>query len=114
MKGDDSNLVYSTASGSICPGCSRPVKNCTCRQLKKSSVPESGRVEVRFETSGRKGKGVTLISGLPLSQDDLLELSRKLKSQFATGGAVKGYVIELQGNQRNKALQELRLLGYLV
>ena len=113
MSDTEFNLVYSTSSGSICPGCSRPKKNCLCRELKKAALPEAGKPDIRFETSGRKGKGVTLITGLPLSQEGLLALSKKLKSQFGTGGAVKEYTIELQGDQRDKTFQALRSLGYL-
>ena len=103
-------IIYSTDHGTMCPGCSKPVKQCVCRQVKKASVPASaGRpVRVRYETKGRKGKGVTIISGLPLSEAALEELARKLKTRFGTGGAVKDGVIELQGDHRAQVEQELR------
>ncbi|MFA6357896.1 MAG: stress response translation initiation inhibitor YciH [Candidatus Omnitrophota bacterium] len=111
----ESNFVYSTLHGAICPGCSKPVKECICQQIKRSVLPEtSGKVRVRHETAGRKNKGVTIIYGLPLSQEQLEDLAAKLKSTFGTGGAVKDYTIQLQGQQVEKAELELRRLGYLI
>ena len=109
-----SRLVYSTDLGSLCSACGKSKNSCICRQMKRKSVPEaSGAVSIHYETVGRKGKGMTLISGLPLSEDDLTALAKKFKQQFATGGAVKDFVIELQGDQREKAVPALRKLGYL-
>jgi translation initiation factor 1 len=73
-----------------------------------------GIARLYYETKGRKGKGMTLITGLPLSQDRLLDLAKKLKQRFATGGSVKDNIIELQGDHRKQAAQELRTLGYIV
>jgi len=117
MKDNDSNarLVYSTSSGSICPGCAKPVDNCVCLELKKTTVPEtSGVVRLRYETKGRKGKGMTFIIGLPLSETGLLDLAKQLKQRFGTGGSVKEHAIELQGDHREQVGQELRRLGYCV
>jgi len=49
-----------------------------------------------------------------LSQVQLENLAKKLKSTFGTGGAVKEYTIELQGDQRERAAFELRRLGFAV
>lgn len=110
----NSRLVYSSDKGSMCPNCSKPVKECICREVKRSALPETtAKVRIRHETAGRRNKGVTIIYGLPLSQDQLEKLAKKLKSTFGTGGAVKGYTIELQGGQCEKVAVELRRLGYL-
>ena len=109
----NSNLVYSTSQGAICPGCGQAVNSCVCRDIKKSALPDTARVaRVRYEKN-RKGKGMTLISGLALSEAALLDLAKKLKQGFGTGGSVKDYTIELQGDFRKQAEQELRKLGYL-
>ena len=68
----------------------------------------NGVVRVRYETKGRKGKGVTLITGLLLSENGLEELSRQLKRHLSTGGTVKDHTIELQGDHREKVEQILR------
>jgi translation initiation factor 1 len=111
----DTQLIYSSDQGSICPDCSKPIKECICREIKRNALPEtSGKVRIRHETAGRRNKGVTIIYGLPLSQEQLEKLAKKLKSTFGTGGAVKDYTIELQGDQREKVAVELRRLGYSV
>ena len=110
----NSRLVYSTSVGSICPACSQPVKSCVCRKIKKKVVSQTDdKVRLSYETTGRKGKGVTLITGLPLSEEKLLVLAKQFKSQFGIGGSVKDKTIELQGDQREKAAVELSRLGYL-
>lgn len=115
MRSDDPNsrLVYSTSHGEICSGCARAIDNCACHEIKKSAVPNTGGVvRLRYETKGRKGKGMTLITGLPLSEAGLLALAKKLKQRFGTGGSVKDHVIELQGDHQEQAAQELRRMGY--
>ena len=108
----NSNLVYSTLRGAICPGCGKIVDSCVCRDMKKAAVPNTdGVVRLRYER-GRKGKGMTLITGLALSESGLLDLAKKLKQRFGTGGSVKDYTIELQGDFQKQAEQELRKLGF--
>jgi translation initiation factor 1 len=117
MKNADpsTRLVYSTSLGVVCPGCAKPVKACVCRKMKRIEVPKpDGVARLRYETQGRKGKGVTLIIGLPLNQERLLELARQLKQRFGTGGAVKDHIIELQGDHRRQTRLELGKLGYSV
>ena len=111
----NSNLIYSTEQGSVCPDCSRSISGCVCREIKRNALSGASlKVKIRHETAGRKNKGVTIIYGLPLSQELLEQLAKKLKSTFGTGGAVKDYTIQLQGDQREKSEVELRRLGYSV
>jgi len=110
----NSSLVYSTARGPICPGCGKMTGSCMCRDMKKAAAPDTeGTVRLRYEIKARKGKGMTLISGLALSEAAFLDLAKKLKQRFGTGGSVKDCVIELQGDFRKQAEQELRKMGFL-
>ncbi|MFG1495745.1 translation initiation factor Sui1 [Saccharospirillum sp. HFRX-1] len=105
-------LVYSTESGRTCPDCGQPVADCRCAP---DAPPEGdGVVRVSRETKGRKGKGVTLISGLALPEKELKALAKKLKAKCGTGGTVKDFVIEIQGDQRDTLVPELEKLGYRV
>lgn len=106
--------VYSTDGGRICPGCVRPIAQCVCRDRSRPRDQGDGIVRIGRETKGRKGAGVTLIRGLPLSDDALKALAKRLKSQCGVGGAVKDGVIELQGDQRAKAEALLAAEGYRV
>lgn len=71
-------------------------------------------MRVSRETKGRKGKGVTLISGLPLNSRDLEILSRELKQKLGTGGTIKNRVIEIQGDHRDPLFEELKNRGFTV
>jgi translation initiation factor 1 len=69
-------------------------------------------VRVGREVAGRAGKGVSVISGLPLGQAELEELATRLKKLCGAGGAVKNGVIEIQGDHRGRLVSELLKLGY--
>lgn len=101
-------LVYSTECGRICPQCGQPARKCVCHQRCKQAQPAAGGpVRVVFDTKGRKGKAMTVITGLKMSQAQLEEFARFLKQKLGTGGSVKDGAIELQGDQREKVLGEL-------
>lgn len=106
-----SDIVYSTAYGKMCPSCGKPVKSCVCNKKKKNRVTGDGRVRVRLEKKGRKGKGVTLISGLPLTVNELESLAKELKRKCCCGGTVKEGVIEIQGDFRDVIITELKNKG---
>lgn len=113
MREKNSTLVYSSATGRICPQCEKPAAGCDC--ARKKAVPEGdGSVRVGRETKGRKGKGVTLVSGVPLAGDALAELAQQLKKKCGSGGTLKDGVIEIQGDHRDFLLVELQKRGYKV
>ncbi|MEH6357488.1 MAG: translation initiation factor Sui1 [Pseudomonadales bacterium] len=108
-----SHLVYSTDQGRLCPGCEQPQQQCQCKQ---NSAPPAGDGIIRIsrQTKGRKGKGVTLIVGIPLAADDLKSLAKQLKKSCGSGGTVKDGIIEIQGDYREQLLPLLVKLGYQV
>ncbi|MEA2297981.1 MAG: translation initiation factor 1 [Solirubrobacteraceae bacterium] len=77
-----------------------------------SRPPAAGRVKVRRETAGRRGKPVTTVAHLPLDDDGLRELAGALKKRCGVGGSAKDGVIELQGDHRTVVLELLRARGY--
>lgn len=110
-------LVYSTESGRMCPGCRRPMADCVCNDRSRYRTRDEsgdGVVRVGRETKGRKGAGVTTVTGLPLSGEALKKLSKTLKAKCGVGGAVKDGVIELQGDQRARVQNLLEAEGYKV
>jgi translation initiation factor 1 len=64
------------------------------------------------ETKGRKGKGVTVITGVVLDREGLARLATELKQKCGAGGTVRGPVIEIQGDHRDLLVQELKRRGY--
>ncbi|MGD0401256.1 MAG: translation initiation factor Sui1 [Syntrophobacteraceae bacterium] len=106
-------IVYSTGHGRMCPVCGKPVAKCVCHQ--KKEIPQSnGIVSVRKETKRRKGKCVTVITGVPLDKTRLGELGKQLKAKCGAGGTVRDGVIEIQGDHRDLLLEELRKCGWTV
>ena len=108
----NSGLVYSTDRGRMCPKCGKPAAQCSCAG---GSAPKGdGIVRVARETKGRKGRGVTVITGVPLGAQELKELATRLKQKCGTGGTVKGGVIEIQGDHRDVLVDLLSEHGWTV
>jgi translation initiation factor 1 len=110
-------LVYSTEHGDICPGCRQPQNDCRCTEQAEQErlAALDGVVRIRRETSGRKGKGVTTISGVPLPSAELKALAKALKKRCGTGGSINDEgVIEIQGDHRELLKAELERHGYTV
>ncbi len=106
-------IVYSTDQGRMCPDCGRPKDQCDCRQSHSVQIG-NGIVRISRETKGRKGKGVTLITGIPMNEIELKFLAKELKIKCGSGGTVKNGIIEIQGDQRDKLVEELQVRGWTV
>lgn len=89
MRDSDSRLVYSTATGRI------EEPKVTAERPKGDGI-----VRIQRQTSGRKGKGVCLITGIDADDAGLAALAAELKKKCGCGGAVKDGVIEIQGDKR--------------
>jgi translation initiation factor 1 len=117
VKERPSDIVYTTDVGERCPNCQRPVRECICRRgtpgkpsLGKTS--SDGVVRVSRETQGRKGKGVTVITGLGLPPNELDALATELKKHCGSGGSVENGRIEIQGDHRDRLVAELIRRGW--
>lgn len=71
-------------------------------------------MRVGLTAKGRNGKQVTVISGVPLEQAGMMELSRELKKKCGTGGTVKDDQIEIQGDHRALLIDELKKRNWRV
>ena len=99
----ESRRVYSTADGDLRKSAGR---------REASPPPNDGIVRVTRETSGRRGKTVTVVRGIP--PRDLASVASDLKRQCGTGGAAKDGVVEIQGDHRPKVVARLESQGYRV
>ena len=100
---DDLDIVYSTDQGRI------------RSEKKQPAAPKGdGMVRVGRETKGRKGKGMTIVTGVPLHPEGIRDLARQLKQKCGTGGTVKNGTIEIQGDHRDLLVAELQAMGYTV
>jgi translation initiation factor 1 len=115
--GGSGDLVYSSQHGRMCPRCGRPAAQCACGKAARAMAPGGGGpavVRVGRETKGRKGKGVTVVTGVPLAGEALDELGSRLKRLCGSGGTVKDGVIEIQGDHRDLLIAELAKSGWTV
>lgn len=99
----DTRLVYSSDGGRI--------------DEPRRSAPApagDGVVRVSRQTKGRKGKGVTVITGVPLQGAELKELAQELKRRCGGGGTVRDGVVEIQGDHRDALVTVLAAKGWKV
>lgn len=97
------SLVYSTETGRIKP-----------EEEKVQRPKGDGIVRIQKETKGRKGKGVSVITGLDLDDAPLKLMAAELKKVCGCGGSVKDGNIEIQGDARDKIKAHLEKKGYKV
>lgn len=109
----NSKPVYSCQTGRLCPNCGKAPNQCSCKQ-QAPKQKDDGIVRIQRETKGRKGKGVTLITGIPLAGAELKQLAKKLKQKCGTGGTIKNGVLEIQGDHRDLLMEELLKEGWTV
>ena len=88
---------------SICPKGGSPGK-----------TNHTGIVHLERQKKGRRGKAVTVISGLSLDRLDLEETARALKMKCGVGGTVISNTILIQGDKRAFLKKELESMGYEV
>lgn len=111
----DSELVYSSDDGDLRKS---PGKRKGRRKPSSGGEPAPGpappgsTIKVKRETSGRKGKTATTISGIPLGESDTRALAKRLKQHCGVGGTARGSSIELQGDQRDKVIAFLEKEGH--
>ena len=99
----ESRRVYSTSEGDLRKDSAR---------REPQAQPSDGIVRVSRETSGRRGKTVTVVRGIP--PRELSSVASDLKRQCGTGGAAKDGVVEIQGDHRTKVVARLETQGYRV
>jgi translation initiation factor 1 len=101
----ESRRVYSTADGDVRSRGREPARAA-------AAPPNDGVVRVSRETSGRRGKTVTVVRGLP--PGELTAVASDLKRLCGSGGSAKDSVVELQGDHRPKVVARLEAQGYRV
>ncbi len=102
------NVVYSTDGGRIRP--QPDERHASGEPAKKSD----GVVRIMRDRKQRGGKTVTVITGIPVSEEALTQIGQQLKKLCGSGGTVKDGTIEIQGDHRDKIQAKLTELGYKV
>lgn len=70
--------------------------------------------KLRIEKSGRGGKTVTVVDGLPRNREFLKALAGELKKALGTGGATGDTTVEIQGDRREELRGLLAKKGWTV
>ncbi|WP_010585332.1 translation initiation factor [Schlesneria paludicola] len=99
-----------------CERCDRLESECTCPpETAKSNLVAPDRQTARLAVEKRrKGKVVTVISGLAANQNDFPALLTQLKSFCGAGGTSDGDTLEIQGDHLDRLQQKLKQIGYRV
>jgi len=80
---------------------------------KEKNLRKISKVNISKQKKGKKGKTVTSIKGLGISNEtEIKELLKKMKVFCGTGGTVIGEDIQLQGDMVNKLTEFLRNEGF--
>jgi translation initiation factor 1 len=109
-------LVYSTASGRVCPKCGWPADDCRCSTSLaqgREAVPDRPVAKLRVENRG-SGKQVTVVAGLPRNAEWLEALCRELKKACGAGGSAGEDSVEIQGDHRERLRELLAKKGMTV
>ena len=111
------HLVYASHRGRVCPKCGWPASDCRCASQQPAAdepVPARLVLKLRSEKTGRGGKTVTVIDGLPRNAAFAATLAQELKRSCGTGGTLRDGAVELQGDLRDRAREFLARKGYVV
>ncbi len=92
----NTQAVYSTEAGRIDAAPAAPAP---------SAGSADGIVRVSRTSAGRRGKTVTLVTGIPPAE--LGDVAKELKRFCGSGGSVKDGVVEVQGDHRDKVAAHL-------
>lgn len=77
-------------------------------------IPSQCILKIRLEKNKRGGKLVSVIFELPQNLVYCKKLCKELKSKCGTGGSLKDFTIEIQGDHRNKLKELLESKGFQV
>lgn len=69
-------------------------------------------IKIKLDTSGRRGKEVTMISNIQHNPQVIEKLESKLKQHCGAGGTSYAKTIEIQGNHVDKVRKFLQKEGY--
>lgn len=95
-----------------CERCEQPLAQCACPRNRAGKVvlPKDQPARVRRES--RRGKTVTVVTGLDPDATDLGAMLASFKTTLGAGGTVAEGAIEVQGDHRDRLVKALIEMGY--
>src|SRR3990167_8490257 len=91
----------------VCTMCGLVKELCVCETI----ANESQKILVYIEKK-KFNKNYTIVEGVDGKEIDLKDLAKKLKSELACGGTMKGGKIELQGEHKQRTKKILIDYGF--
>ena len=70
------------------------------------------RLDIVLERKGRGGKQATIVTGFACDDEALKEVASRLKRSLGVGGSARGGEILIQGDFRQRVLDELTAMGF--
>ena len=70
------------------------------------------RLDIILERKGRAGKQATIVTGFTVDEEALKQVASKLKRSLGVGGSARGGEILVQGDWRQRVLDELTAMGF--
>jgi len=95
-----------------CESCRLPPADCGCPRDAAGRVCLPRDQPARVQREKRRGKWVTVVTGLDPAATDLPAMLKQVKKQCSAGGAVHADGFEVQGDHRDTLVGLLRGLGY--
>ncbi len=95
-----------------CEICGQPVADCNCPRDGQGAVCRPGDQPARVRREKRRGKWVTVVSGLDPAASDCKALLKKFKGKCSAGGAVRDDGFEIQGDHRDVIVEALKQMAY--
>ncbi len=95
-----------------CAVCEKILDDCICpRDADGNSCPPADQ-PARVRREKRRGKWVTVVTGLDPAATDLKQLAKQARAACSAGGSATDDGIEVQGDHRDKLVQMLKEKGY--
>src|SRR3990172_12516966 len=101
-------LVYSTDAARDRPRADRSAH----KPSDPGRPPGEHGIHVERQRKGRRGKTVTVITGLPGDEAQLRTMLKRFKDLCGAGGTLKDGHLEVQGDHRDRLVELLREMGY--
>lgn len=79
--------------------------------MKSPAIPAKDQ-PARVRREKRRGKVVTVVSGLDPGASDLAAMLKGFKARLGAGGTVLGDGFEVQGDHRDAMVEALKAMGY--
>lgn len=85
---------------------------CTCPRDATGDLTLPRDQPARVQREKRRGKWMTVVSGLDATASDLPAMLKQFKRACSAGGGLRDDGFELQGDHRDRLVDELKRMGY--